>query len=484
MRFLNFIEESEGVTNRKEGDIFIDQNTNVYKFLKLLREPKTEFHSVEDLDKDVVNQIESIMKDLGVKEKAVHANNQKTPRTKSYMMLVLMDETKKTPVFIIRYYDRPMTPQVKWGSADLKNEKNMKELQLSLAKSGSSRTEVMSGVIQVSNIFDDSKMSSSDMIEKAEDAFNKQTKLIEKKILGAFVRLLKDIKAGGTDKYVLTGMKKYENVFSVSLAEAIVPMALLEISKGKNKSLFMGDSISNLEKCIGVSYSGFRGLKVLIPTKSNEKLIDSVIYNGAEKLFGISNKAGGGAAASITNIMDGVNKIKKDDPKEYQALMKKYPLELKILEIIADKKNTAVDGVLLVAKEMGIINDEEIKQIHDVYKSNTTKNISKNLFKIMSSTESNSNLSGYLVGNHLVTGIAKEVARKANSDSKYMDLIKKVLMSAKFVQASPSFKATGDDLTLTGIKLIWPPIVKSVKVDSNKNFSATKIRGKLSFLVH
>lgn len=310
MKFLNFIIEGEGITNRKAGDIFVDQHDNLYKFQELIKEPLTgnkEFHIIQDLDKDVANQVEITMKKLGAKEKTVHANNQKTPRTKSYMMMVLIDQKKNTPVFVIRYYDRPMDNQVKWPSPELKK---MKELSLSLARSTSLKTEVMSGIIQVSKIFDDTKMSGKDLINKTEDAFNKEQKPIQKQILGAFLELLKDIYVGGRNKYILKGMKKYQNVFDVSLAEAIIPMALLEISKGKNKSLFSGDSISNLEKCIGVPYSGFGSLKVLIPTKSNEKLIDSVIYNGSEKLFGISNKAGKGAAASITNIMDGVNKIK------------------------------------------------------------------------------------------------------------------------------------------------------------------------------
>lgn len=485
MKFLNFIIEGEGITNRKAGDIFVDQHDNLYKFQELIKEPLTgnkEFHIIQDLDKDVANQVEITMKKLGAKEKTIHANNQKTPRTKSYMMMVLIDQKKNTPVFVIRYYDRPMDNQVKWPSPELKK---MKELSLSLARSTSLKTEVMSGIIQVSKIFDDTKMSGKDLINKTEDAFNKEQKPIQKQILGAFLELLKDIYVGGRNKYILKGMKKYQNVFDVSLAEAIIPMALLEISKGKNKSLFSGDSISNLEKCIGVPYSGFGSLKVLIPTKSNEKLIDSVIYNGSEKLFGISNKAGKGAAASITNIMDGVNKIKNDDPKHHKELMKQFPEELKILEIIASRENSMQMGALLVAKEMGIINDAEVKQALDVYKNDNTKGISKNLSKLLSSTESNSHLSGYTRGNHLITGIAKEVARKANSDTKYMELIKKILISAKFVQASPTFTSSGtDDLVLSSIKLIWPPVVKSVKVDANKNFSATKIRGKLSFIVH
>ncbi len=485
MNFLNFIIEGEGITNRKAGDLFVDQHDNLYKFEGLLKEPtgsNKEFHTIQDLDKDVANQIEIQMDKLGAKEKTVHANNQKTPRTKSYMMMVLIDQKKNTPVFVIRYYDRPMDNQVKWPSPELKK---MKELSLSLARGTTSKTEVMSGIIQVSHIFDDSKMSSKDLINKTEIAFNKEQKPIQKQILGAFLNLLKDIHEGGTNKYIIKGMKKYHNVFDVSLAEAIIPMTLLEISRGKNRGLFSGDSISNLEKCIGVPFSGFGGLRVMIPMKSNEKLIDSVIYNSKEKLFGISNKAGKGAAASITNIMDGVNKIKTDDPKRHKELMKQFPEELKILEIIADKANTAQMGVLLVAKEMDIINDAEVKQTLDIYKTNNTKGISKNLFKLLSSTESNSHLSGYTLGNHLVTSIAKEVARKANSNNKYMELIKKVLMSAKFVQASPTFTTSGtDDLVLSSIKLIWPPIVKSVKVDVNKNFSATKIRGKISFIVH
>ncbi len=488
MQFKDFLMESEGVTNRKTGDLFVDQHDNVYKFEMLLKEPEVtkpskdmdaSFHTIEDLDKDVANQIETIMKKLGAKEKTIHANNKKTPKTKSYMMMVLIDQRNQQPVFVIRYSDKS-NEGVKWPSSDLKK---MPEMQLKYAKGSSSTKEVQSGIIQVSNIFDNVLMSSKDMIKKAESAFTKEQKPIQKQILGSFVQLLKDIYMGGRDKYIIKGMKKYENVFDVSLAEAIVPMTLLEIGKGKNRSLFAGESISNLEKCIGVKFEGFNNLKVLIPKKSNEKLIDSIIYNGNDKLFSISNKAGKGATASMTNILDAVAKIEKDDPKQHKELLKKFPEELKILDII--NNNKAIAGTLEVAKELGIINDAEVKQVWNVYKNKNLKGTSKRLAKLISSVESNSNLSGYTVGDHLLTGIAKEVARVANLNPKYMELIKRVLMSAKFVQASPKFLASGtDDLVLSSIKLIWPPIVKNVKVDSNKNFASTKIRGKLSFIVH
>ena len=481
MSFKEFYitEMSMGITNRKEGDIFSDEHGNLYVFKELIKsEEGKKYEDLQELEGDLAKTLDDVKSTYGDDVKIIYSNKPK-PSNKSYMLLVLVNQKTNKHIAIVRYDNKIMSGQNKWESSSL----IMPDLKLKLFTKGGSKSSVQSGLIQVNHLYSDGeKHSSKSILKITGQALEKENRPTQKSILVALNMLMNDIANGGADNYTLKGMKEYLNIFNVSLSEIVIPFALLNVRKGKNKSLFVGTSLKSLADCIGEDVGSFGSLDVLIPTKANERLIDSYIYNGADKLFGISNKAhGGGAAASVTNIIQGLEKV-KSDPKEYKELTKKFGKEIQTLQDIYE--HSANEGALMAAIEYGVIDEAEKNQVLNAIKNNSIHGISKNIKKMFDSVNSNKQLTGYNFGKHLLTAVAQITAKKINTDGKMVDLIKRILMQANFVQASAQFVAKGNDLVLHGIKLIWPPTVANVKVDANKNFTSTHIRGKLSFTVH
>jgi hypothetical protein len=244
----------------------------------------------------------------------------------------------------------------------------------------------------------------------------------------------------------------------------------------------------------GKNYSS---MKIAFNISPNERLVDSKLVHADGTEVKISSKAGSGAASTITTFNDILKNLKKNDQKNYKDFLEKYPLLSQTLEIISD--NDWFDGPVILGKNIGLLKSDDITVLKKIKESerlnlaNFKKEISltENLkeisrtFKGTSPDEMTTAEPGYEPKLHVISAIAKQVVLRINSDPSFDQGIRNLLSKSNMVQINSSIKLTGDkkaDCEFVNFEVRYPPVFKgSIKLDAAKNYSATRIRGKISF---
>ena len=481
-----YFEESVGITNRKPGDQFETPDGNTrFTFEKLYKRPEKGSMSVEEIESDVKSLVEEIAKE--VKEKPTDINVIQTTklskRTQSYMLMFMKnddDSAKRGEQYyaFVKYFTTPMTYSSSWTSGDFKDNSGMNLALVQRARMQGSLQRLL-----VSDFFTSDKLNSQDILEQSQKEYEKADEPVKKEILKALNEMLLDISGGGKNNYTLKGMGKHINLFDVSLCEVIAPFILMNYATGKNKTLVNQASISNLQECVEDTVLNFKRWTVSIPSLSNEKLIDSKMYDKSDKpLFSISNKSGkGGAPAATSNLYDSLQNVKTNNPSTYDEIIEAFPDEFSYLEILA--KNNSKLGPLKLAVKLKIINGKDADSVMETIKTGEDS-LTKNVREVMKNFNARAGHQGYYAGYHALASIAKQVGKQANAESQFSEFAKRVLINSSFVQAKMKFSKVGEDLVLKELYLQYPPIVKVILMHPGKNYTATKKPiGKMSFNV-
>jgi hypothetical protein len=318
---------------------------------------------------------------------------------------------------------------------------------------------------------------------------------LDENFKNGLVQLTKQVAVDSTNP--VPGMGEYETSLEVDFGETPAPIALV------TGNLVDGDYLKaqqGLLEPLGLKWSDLT--QILYPEAGGEKIYDSYIRLGesAQKLKVSSKDKKGGAAASVTGLVDEFTK----EPEKFADILtnKKYGNLIALLQTIANpenrywnRPNKGVNGPLIVGVDtFKFIDDNDAKivanlmknaqRIHpdEAYKKGI---ISDNLHKLIPVKGAKYEDQAYNLGFHLMACIAKNIANIVNQDPNTDSLFRSILERSNMVQVKTTVKKTGDAAAFSQFKVIYPPVFSGrfIMVADN-NYMATRMPiAPLSFAI-
>ena len=150
------------------------------------------------------------------------------------------------------------------------------------------------------------------------------------------------------------------------------------------------------------------------PQSKNHNLVDSVFVAPDGVEIGVSSKGGKGAAASVKNLYDSVQKN-----KDNAELMRTVEYARKIVTAIAE--NTAMQGPFVLGEMLGISTTALRDEVNSCLESGKRdfEGLSEEATKFASTIKSDPNKPGFNTGYAILAGLAKAVAGVVNSNPEF-----------------------------------------------------------------
>ena len=324
----------------------------------------------------------------------------------------------------------------------------------------------------------------NNLVREVENGVKNQAKIgPEEKI--AVVELLENL--GGQN--TVTVNPEYKANFEVQFGEVAAPLA---ITKGVNVSGAIQDAEAQLLNLLdpGIKFMSIQ--QVEFPENIAEKLIDSYLITPNGSKVGVSSKdKKGGAAASITSIIETMNN-KMDIIKERVPTFEdKYETYINIMKIIENStgKNVAYN----VAAEMGLITPQVADQAYNAMITNPNdmdalKAIDGGKYYAMTVEWPGYNPKPhpmYQLHYHACASLARQVADKFNENKQEVySFFATVLESSNMIQVMSALTLKSDQAAFSNFNVIYPPTFDGdIKLEAGSYFYATKPPAGFTFKI-
>lgn len=290
------------------------------------------------------------------------------------------------------------------------------------------------------------------------------------------IELIKNI--GGDN---VTINPEYKANYEVQFGEIVAPLA---ITRGINVTGSLSVAEENLLNVLDPGTKFAEINLVEYPENIAEKLIDSYLITPNGSKVGISSKdKKGGAAASITSIIDTINNkldtIKNRVP-DFEERYSEYISRLRVIE-----KSKGYSVAYNLAADMGIITPEVAKQALELMRRNPNdiealKKIDNGKFYNLTieynDYKPKTEHPLYKISYHAVSSLARIVAAEFNKDiDQTYKFFATVLESSNMIQVKTTLTAKGDQASFTKFDVIYPPVFDgTITLDPSSYFTATK----------
>jgi hypothetical protein len=292
----------------------------------------------------------------------------------------------------------------------------------------------------------------------------------------ALVELLENLGGATT-----TINPEYASNYEVQYGEVAAPLA---IARGINITGSIQAAEAQLLDYLdpGTKFTSIS--QVEYPENIAEKLIDSYLITPNGSKVGVSSKdKGGGAAASISSIIDTINNkldVIKERVPDFEERYAEYISRLRVIE-----NSTGKTVAFNLAADMGIISEEVAKQALDVMLTNpgdvdALKAIDGGKYYDMtinySGYEPKFEHPMYRVSYHATTSLARIAAAKFNEDKEQTyRFFATVLESSNMIQVMTTLKVKGDQGEFSKFDVVYPPVFDGdIKLDPSSYFTAQR----------
>ena len=463
---------SRGMSFRTTKDIFQDKSGNCLTFNQAILLPSSggSYLNKEETLKNVCN----ITNNKNIKiEKIINSPN------KAAMIVVLSNDDNKQIGFVKYFGSINVDGKGKWTEKTFAEETGTRRNSNNLKLCPS---EVEAIPLKPSSLVgDENKRTAYELIEHVLRQI-KTLSFHDKLPLNVIchVEQIMESILNGHQSPVLKDGYRYASAYDKHLGEVLAPLALLMKWNTENDDTCRFDD----------------SMKVSFNLMSNDRLIDSKIYLSDNETVGVSFKSGRGAAASVSTLNDVFAQMNEQSQSNF---VKSYPFLKDVIEIIT--KQNSIDGPIELAARMNLVtlNDIELlqtikKDIHislEAFRKNIV--LTDNLLQVVNGYK---NISPYNIENevpgyepilHVISGLAKAVARRLNEKEELKTGIRELLQNANLIQVSSKIKHCFDnknDIKFDKFVIKHPFDTKGiVSFNSSKNYTSTRIRGKISFKI-
>ena len=279
---------------------------------------------------------------------------------------------------------------------------------------------------------------------------------------------------------IFEGKAEMVTAIQDDLGEIIAPIALAQ-------GMITDSGATAIKKDL-LAGADWKNCSFEFPKEKNFGLVDSyVTVNGVQ--IGVSSKGKKGAAASIKNVLDGVNIAKTSVNPAHKKLLTKYAEQIKLVNKIGSLN--ATDFPIDYAVRHEIISQSLSNKIKELIKINAksldevvmSKKDRKELENYMSYLDARTELQNYNVGHHVLAVLAKDVAADINSDPKFGTMCLQFVNINPIIQIYLTATKKKDDAVITKLTSLYPPNFQgTIVVDARKSYAATGANGRLTFI--
>lgn len=450
MRAEEVIFEARGVTAREPGETYVSDtdpsDVLTIQSIDVFPSDKPNYESLEEL--------ESVLSQVIPADSDIVDDNGKNAGTKAAIVATVLDKNDNTQYWVRYIKSVPATGvHSLWRTLKgYKYGKGAKDESLPIKPSDLITDETYRSSEEVANAV------LSNLDTQLANTGHESLELVMQ-------QAIKQARAGQSE--YIENARNYQNVLAKYGGEYLGPLALVDAT-----SSVTGDTVGMLQH---FNLDTLAGSQIMFPQDIAMELIDSVIRTPDGQEIQISSKISksGGAASSLS----GVAKQIPDSARE------QYPTATKIIDLLATE--TAVNGPIKVALQLGIIDQNDVVALGTMDKS--TRNVndlqSKNLRKMVNAQNvqpGTTSREDYRVFFHALTAIANAVVAVLNNNSEFASAILAALNNNQYVQLITRTSVKGDSAALNYYTK-FPAVFEGQPVLFNKSYFATGQKGRLGF---
>lgn len=459
MRYNEILQliEASGIINRKAGDTFVSvsDSNDVITYdgeYKAYPENKTQFEDPAERD-ELINQLKSKYPDFT-------ESNKPNNSTLAFATVVFTKADKKSKKMFVRYF-RDTGVALTPGRWENKNIPGYSAGFKSAVKNVSSFKPGMLYPMHNKRNALDVKTALSHIKAIGDEFYEPLAKMIQTKKLPVF-----------------ENQTEREEEIRDYLGESIQPLAIIAGASG------IEGQYKDAESLLGGA--GFKSCKMFFPAEQNNPLCDSYLIapNGLE--IGISSKGKDGANASVKNLKDTIDRLRKTDPSN--PILTENKKVVDVIEALGSKEMSAIKGPIDLAKKENLITEQQANILYELHRTRSqAQNIEdypemQNIYDAFGFKQDPENLRKFRLRFGLLANVAKMVAAHYNNMPEFQEGGIKLLNQSSIIQAYTFTKKDGNNVAVTKINTIYPPnFTGTIKLDGGKNYTGNANIGKIAF---
>ena len=300
----------------------------------------------------------------------------------------------------------------------------------------------------------------------------------------ACVELLENL--GGN---TVTINPEYKANYEVQFGEVAAPLA---ITNGINVKGALQQAEQQLVDLLDPGTKFMNIQQVEFPENVAEKLIDSYLITPNGSKVGVSSKdKKGGAAASISTIIDTINNKMDNIQAKVPTFTTKYKKYIDLLKIMETSSGKGV--AFNVAARLGIISPQVAEQAYNAMVAGPGDEASLKAIDNGKYYDMTIGWPGYTprphpmyqLHYHAVASLARMVASKFNENKQEVyNFFATVLESSNMIQVMTTLDVKGDQATFSNFTVIYPPTFDGdIKLEAGSYFYATKPPAGFTFKI-
>lgn len=449
MRAEQFLYESRGVTARAPGEQYVSDvdpdDILTIQNIDVLPDGASGYESFEELEAAIKNSIKD--------ENARINDNDPQSSSRAAIIATLIDKNNK-PQYWVRFLK---------GIPDKGVHGLWKTLKGYQYTKGKAQETIP---IKPSDLITDDSYRTTDAAASTVMAglANQVKGTPYESLIGVMDQAIKLARSGRVAP--IEGAGQYYNVLQKYGGEYLGPMALIDGN-------FQGGDTPKMLQAFGLQ--SLKGSRVAFPQDTAMELIDSIIKTPDGQRIEVSSKisTAGGAASSLSGVAKQITDEMRSD----------FPRGTKIIEMLGTL--SSVNGPLRVAKEFGIIDDNDIIAMDNLTK--TSKDINDlGTEKLISMTKAQGVQKGtfersdYRVFWHALTAIMNAVIPVVNNDEEFKQAMIAALNNNNYVVIATKGVQSGDSVTLD-YATKFPAVFSGAPQLKNKTYFATGQKGRIGF---
>ena len=251
--------------------------------------------------------------------------------------------------------------------------------------------------------------------------------------------------------------------------EILQPIALI-------RGQYTGNAGDAAKKFMGSN--GFEDCLIDFSAGKSTGLYDSLLTNSSGKQIKVSTKGGAGAKASVKNLVDTVEELKKAGDSK---LLKTYSSTVKMIEKI--QQSGQAGAPLELALDFDLLNKKEVEQIKSL-KDNPDIVLSPKL-KEMYDSRSSRNPENDIPYYRMMAAVAHRVAELVNEQTDFSIAATDILNNGALVQVYTKASQGENTITLQGFETVYPSDqIKGIYMSAEKTYYNTGIKGNFTFTIN
>lgn len=444
---LETLNESTGLANRKQGDVFRDSNGTelVFNGIRFFPEGGGKFEA-DEMDKAIQNAGNDVQ--------------------------WLNNRSARSGGFAIASFDGP-DGEVLFGRY-LENIKpdftgNYVPNQVGDFRfSGKAAAKIQSGLSPQDLLAEKIDLSTEDIISQLATSLGTDNPLyLVAYNLAAGAPLPMSFDAPSDISF--TGFRDY-------FCEILQPIAL-------QRGQYTGNAGEAAEIFLGGT---FEGTLISFDDSKTAGLSDSIMTNNEGKSIKVSTKGGKGATASTSNLINSVNELSETDAG--RKLIEKYNDTIEIMREI--QKQGQAGAPLYLGVKYDIIDRDDARAIQGMknqapidLENVENMNLSPKLVELAKSrtTDNPQKVNLYY---HLIAAVAHKAAEQVNEHTDFSKAAADILNNGALVQVYTKAKESKGQWTLSEFDTVYPgDSIKGVYLSAGKTYYSTGIKGNFTFKI-